>query len=227
MSDSKLTSDLSDTASQAMLGPNPFIGFRGEDVLGHGRRVEQRSRRAPDAHTRAAGGTGARNIAGPRRPVDAQTGARRQTIQRRRVDGESVLPNVPRQLFGVDENARRVHRQVELRRPNQRAGTFRDAPGDRRDVAQQFAGQSGGRQARRRDRRDQRRRRFAQHDVRPREQFGDAVDGRQERLRGRQESRDHRRQRRLPQRCARTHPVPAPDRAGLRDASTDRAAADQ
>jgi polyhydroxyalkanoate synthase len=33
MADSKLTSDLNDSASQAILGPNPFIGFRGEDVL--------------------------------------------------------------------------------------------------------------------------------------------------------------------------------------------------
>src|SRR5450631_1093150 len=33
MSDREPTSDLGDTASQGMLGPNPFIGFRGEDVL--------------------------------------------------------------------------------------------------------------------------------------------------------------------------------------------------
>src|SRR5450755_2068226 len=33
MPDREPTSDLGDTASQAILGPNPFIGFRGEDVL--------------------------------------------------------------------------------------------------------------------------------------------------------------------------------------------------
>jgi polyhydroxyalkanoate synthase len=33
MPDREPTSDLGDTATQAMLGPNPFIGFRGEDVL--------------------------------------------------------------------------------------------------------------------------------------------------------------------------------------------------
>src|SRR5450759_3856808 len=33
MPDREPTSDLGDTASQAMLGANPFIGFRGEDVL--------------------------------------------------------------------------------------------------------------------------------------------------------------------------------------------------
>src|SRR5450631_1499713 len=33
MSDREPTSDLGDTTLQGMLGPNPFIGFRGEDVL--------------------------------------------------------------------------------------------------------------------------------------------------------------------------------------------------
>src|ERR1035441_3170331 len=33
MSDRESTSDLADTASRAMLGPNPFIGIRGEDVM--------------------------------------------------------------------------------------------------------------------------------------------------------------------------------------------------
>jgi polyhydroxyalkanoate synthase subunit PhaC len=33
MSDREPTSDLGDTTSQSMLAPNPFIGFRGEDVL--------------------------------------------------------------------------------------------------------------------------------------------------------------------------------------------------